>query len=99
MDYAAMRSLIVLVRVSREESARVCAAMLSLLDKDEKAGKPVPGYVALLDRARAQTGECYHGITVSAPGKMERCVECGALLDSLSTDAPSPGAPVDRRQA
>lgn len=56
--YDDMRTLIVLARLNGEESGRVHAAMLSILEKDyERHGKPVPGYVELLTAAQSQDRE------------------------------------------
>lgn len=47
-----MRRLVTYVRLAREEPAKTCAAMLSLLAKRERDGGPVPGYVELLEAAQ-----------------------------------------------
>jgi hypothetical protein len=50
-EYEMMRLIILGVRITGEESAPTCAAMLSDLDKAEAAGEPCPGYVRLLQAA------------------------------------------------
>lgn len=52
--YEDMRRLIAWVRLSGEESAPLCAAMLSILDRHEREGRPAPGYVALWEQARGR---------------------------------------------
>lgn len=54
MTYEDMRLLVVLVRLNGEQDAQTCAAMISMIDKAESAGQPVPGYVGLLERVRKE---------------------------------------------
>lgn len=55
MTFQDTRRLVLMVRISGEETAQTCAAMLSRLDKDERDGKPVLGYAALLASVKEQT--------------------------------------------
>ena len=52
--YEDMRRLVAWVRLTGEESAPLCAAMLSILDRRQHDGAPVPGYVELWEQARGR---------------------------------------------
>lgn len=53
LSYEDMRRLIVWSRIAGDPDARTCAAMLSILDREEASGEPQPpGFVALEDAAR-----------------------------------------------